>query len=226
MKILLTHGQQLFRDGLKELLLKKVEFQTMIIDCNSLAEARQITQQHSDIDIGILLMTNANVRFDQYLSYIEALTKICMVLVVSPIEEPKLIRQIVNAGARGYIAGSQSSEVFIAAIQLILSGGLYLPHFLLSNTDKAKTSQARDFETLIMQTDPLSDRVKYLTNRQKEVLSLLSSGASNKEIGDVLALSEATIRTHIAAIYKILNVNNRTQASKIAFENGLIKSFL
>lgn len=224
MKILLTDGLALFRAGIRELLLQNESLAVSVVDSNSVDEAEQLAEQHGDIDITIILMTNAHISYEQYLEHVATLSQCCLVLVVSSIEESRLIRQIVSAGARGYIAGSQSSEVFIAAIQLILSGGIYLPHFLISNKESSPAASEISYSSIIISNTPLGGRINYLTARQKQVLSLLSSGASNKEIGLQLELSAATIRTHIAAIFKILNVHNRTQASRIAMENGLLQS--
>ena len=65
-------------------------------------------------------------------------------------------------------------------------------------------------------------RLPTLTKRQRDVLTLVSMGDSDKEIGNKLNISETTVRSHTAMIYKRLKVHNRTQASRVAVDIGLL----
>ena len=95
----------------------------------------------------------------------------------------------------------------------MLNGDLYVPAFAADN-DATATERSSG------RTDGRADRS--LTPRQIEILALMSQGTPNKIIAAKLHLSEKTIKAHITAIFKALNVNNRTQASVVARQAGLI----
>jgi len=94
-----------------------------------------------------------------------------------------------------------------SAVRLVLAGGVYLPAQLL--TADAAGSAGHDGQVR-------------LTDRQRDVLRLLAAGMSNKEICRELELGEGTIKVHIAAIYRALDVSNRTAAANAAHRLGLI----
>ena len=70
---------------------------------------------------------------------------------------------------------------------------------------------------------PIDADVEQLTKREKEVISMLAQGASNKEIADKLFVRDVTIKTHLNAIFKKLKVTNRTQAVLLAIQLGIIE---
>ena len=96
------------------------------------------------------------------------------------------------------------------AIRLVLAGGMYLPPALLGK--KEGDTRADGLETSFGQPR-LSERVaRSLTRRQRDVMRLLALGRSNKAIAQELDLAEGTVKVHVSAIFKALNVTNRTEA--------------
>jgi DNA-binding NarL/FixJ family response regulator len=96
----------------------------------------------------------------------------------------------------------------LSALQLVLSGGIYIPPEILTSGQrlpKPKRSDPADFG---------------LTERQVEVLALMMRGMSNKAICRLLDLSESTVKNHVAAIFKALKVTNRTEAVMAVVEHG------
>jgi len=120
---------------------------------------------------------------------------------LSASENPSDMQQSIDLGAKGFVPKSASNEVLVAALELVLSGGIYIPPQLFN--------YSRNNENATQNSAALQPAI---TRRQKEVLALIAQGESNKEIGRTLGLSEGTVRTHVNAIFKLLNVNNRTQA--------------
>ena len=117
-------------------------------------------------------------------------------------------------GAQGVIHKNAPAEVVQSALQLILAGEIYIPRLRLQDILAARPrTLAVSFAT------PLSMRLpeqSQLTPRQREVLRLMVEGYSNKEICARLHLSMGTIKSHCNAIFRDLNVNNRTQAAQAA----------
>jgi DNA-binding NarL/FixJ family response regulator len=113
-----------------------------------------------------------------------------------------------KAGALGYIPKSASPQTVLSALQLVLTGNIYVPPLLARAADTATTAQSA------AAPEPLSA----LTERQIEVLKQLRDGHSNKEISNRLGIAEKTVKAHVAAIFRALNVVNRTQAANAARE--------
>jgi DNA-binding NarL/FixJ family response regulator len=99
---------------------------------------------------------------------------------------------------------SASPQTLLSALQLVLAGEIYVPPLMLAATGSTATEPTA------------AEAAARLTPRQLDVLRLLSGGLSNKEIGATLDLSDKTVKAHITAIFRALNVVNRTQAAGAA----------
>ena len=135
------------------------------------------------------------------------------VIVLSASDDRLHVLQAVNLGAAGFIPKTSSSRVMLSALKLVLSGGVYLPPALLDQGDHGNEPPAAKTGA--------EGAAAFLTPRQREVLALLGQGKSNKEIARVLNLAEGTVKLHVTAILKALNVNNRTRAVVAASQLGL-----
>jgi DNA-binding NarL/FixJ family response regulator len=121
-----------------------------------------------------------------------------------------------EAGALGYLPKSHSETVALCVLRLVLSGGAYRP-YLPSNTNAAaqpKASGATDEAATQSAPEPLRDYG--LSERQIEVLSLAAQGKSNLSIAKHLGIAEGTVKLHMSAIFKALNVQNRSEAVLLA----------
>ena len=130
------------------------------------------------------------------------------VIVLSASEKPAHIRKCLDIGAMGFVTKSASKEILFAAISKVLAGDVYIPEVLLAigldsdgSEDNLQTSVGRVTELL--------------TERQLDILKLISKGLSNKLIARELFLSENTIKVHVSAILRALNLSNRTQVGLV-----------
>jgi DNA-binding NarL/FixJ family response regulator len=111
----------------------------------------------------------------------------------------------ISSGASGYIPKTSLPEVTISAIKLVLAGGVYIPpHVLNSKIDTTKEQSVEQSNTL--------NKAKILSKRQEEVFNLIKIGKSNQSIATELNLTIPTIKMHVSAIFKKLDVKNRTEA--------------
>ena len=115
------------------------------------------------------------------------------------------------AGFHGFISKRQSDTDILSAITDILSGRVYVPESL-AEAGEANPLSSRFGKEALPSLLPEADVLK-LTKRQREVLSLLARGLSNKEIARTLAIAEATTKIHMAALLRALGVRNRTEAA-------------
>jgi two-component system, NarL family, response regulator len=124
-------------------------------------------------------------------------------VVLTTYEGDEDIHQALAAGAQGYMIKGMPHETLIDALRRVHAGGRFLPppvrHALASRT-------------------PNSD----LSSREREVLALLASGKTNREIATELGITEATVKCHVSVILMRLNANDRTQAVVVALQRGLV----
>ena len=145
------------------------------------------------------------------------------IVVFSAEETRATILACLEAGASGYIVKAASRALLIAALGVVLSGGVFVPSQSLPARGSALNGAARQAggENAAPGVVTVGDRRIELTQRQQEVLALLIRGLSNKLICRRLALAENTVKTHIRAIFDALQVNSRVQAVIRAGELGL-----
>ena len=104
-----------------------------------------------------------------------------------------------------------------------MSGGVYIPPELLRDTEDNEFDMLKQVEK-IPETQDSSEKIKILSPRQIDVIRLISQGKSNKQIAFELGLTEGTVKLHVTAILKLLNVYNRTGAVVEAAKFGLINA--
>lgn len=134
------------------------------------------------------------------------------IVVVAESDNPHRAREILGAGARGFLPASLSLKVLMGALDLVLAGGVYVPSSLIDPAP-APSGHAPGNGA---DGEPWSE----LTRRQRDVLGLISQGKSNKLIADALTMSESTVKAHVKQIIKRLHVANRTQAALVATGRG------
>ena len=147
------------------------------------------------------------------------------IIAVSTSENSAAIRHAIASGARGYIPRSLGAELVSSAIQLVLSGGVYLPFSVLSDaepgTDLAEQAPPYLHRSLA-DCGPECVRIEQLTPRQRQVLVKLAQGQSNQDIADALTISVATVKLHVNAVLRGLRAKNRTRAAAIAMQAGIV----
>lgn len=127
------------------------------------------------------------------------------ILVLSNVASEEDIHRALRAGARGYLRKDTSGDTLIEAIRRVHAGERYFPP---------------EVAALIADRSVKSD----LTARERDVLRLLVSGVSNKEIADALALRESTVRIYVSNVLVKLGAKTRTEAAMIALRRGLVRS--
>ena len=127
------------------------------------------------------------------------------VIVLSGAEDPAQMKELLVLGVRGYIPKAYSAGIMLSAVRLVLSGGVYVPPLLLEAGSGPSPPPAQGHGSI----DALRS---LLTERQVDVLRLLAQGKPNKRIARDLDISEGTVKIHLAAIFRALDVRNRVEA--------------
>jgi len=201
-KLLIVDDHPLFRDGLAALLLQASADNT-VVQASSAEEALQLADEQI-IDAVFMDLVMPGLCGEPAIREFARRHPDLPVIVLSSSENPGDVRRVLNAGALGYIPKSATAQTVVSALTLVLSGNIYVPPLLVSAATRAVDQAANG--------GPRS--VSQLTDRQVDVLRHLRDGLSNKEISARLGIAEKTVKVHIAAIFKTLNVVNRTQAAK------------
>ncbi len=201
-KLLIVDDHPLFRDGLAAL-LRQASADTSVVQASSTEDALNIADEQI-IDAVFMDLMMPGLSGEAAVREFARRHPDLPVIVLSSSESASDVRRMLTAGASGYIPKSATAQTVVSALQLVLTGNIYVPPLLVTATARAADHDAHDVPRTMAQ----------LTERQVDVLRFLKDGLSNKEIGANLGIAEKTVKVHIAAIFKTLNVVNRTQAAK------------
>jgi two-component system, NarL family, nitrate/nitrite response regulator NarL len=199
--LLIVDDHPLFRDGLAAL-LRQASADTVVSQASSAEEALNLVDEQI-FDAMFMDLMMPGLCGEPAIREFARRHPDLPVIVLSSSESPGDVRRVINAGASGYIPKSATAQTVVSALHLVLSGNVYVPPLLVSPALRADGNDVQD--------EPRS--LDQLTDRQVDVLRYLRDGLSNKEISANLGIAEKTVKVHIAAIFKTLNVVNRTQAA-------------
>jgi DNA-binding NarL/FixJ family response regulator len=202
MKILFADDHPLMREGVRHVLIQ-IEAEVEIVDAYDWPSLFAAAAAHADVDLALVDLNMPGSPGLAGIVAFRARHPEVPLVVLSASESARDIQAVLDAGALGYIPKASPQAVMLNALQLVLAGGVYVPPLLLDAAPGLHASQVADFSALA-QTG--------LTTRQTEVLRLLLKGSPNKVIARTLDLTEGTVKLHVAAIFRALNVNNRTEA--------------
>jgi DNA-binding NarL/FixJ family response regulator len=201
MKVLIADDHQLFREGLIAILACLGGSPT-IVEANDFSEAIIAAECETGIDIVLLDLTMPGGPWPQRLAQLrQLLPQPGRIVIVSAASDYVSVGQAMTLGASGFIPKTASSRIFLSAIDLVLAGGAYLPPGILEQKTPSEPYLSP------------SMGINVLTPRQREVLEQLKHGKSNKEIAKGLDLAEGTVKLHVTAILKSLDLKSRTQAA-------------
>lgn len=144
------------------------------------------------------------------------------VVIISGASDPLLVHKTLERGVAGFIPKAAGQDAIIEALNLVLAGGIFIPPEIEDTADHAGGQYPWEHPSS-QQAMTASARAALgkLTRRQQQVLRLIVKGKTNKDISRDLKVSENTIKVHVTAILKVLNVSNRTQALLVAQKLGL-----
>jgi DNA-binding NarL/FixJ family response regulator len=202
MKTLLADDHPLMREGVRQV-LSQLEPPVEIIDAHDYPSLFAQTALHTDLDLALVDLNMPGFVGMQGITQYRSRFPDIPLVVLSASESPHDIRNALEAGALGYIPKAAPTAVMLSALRQVLAGNIFVPACLGDGNGGLHTVAPADFEAL---------QHSGLTARQLEVARLLAQGCANKAIAGMLAMSESTVKVHIAAIFRALDVTNRTEA--------------
>ena len=217
-KVLLIDDNYEHLVGIRELLNLEVTFDVVGIATTVSVGLNLIKKYQPDI-----VLLDMNMPEKDGLQGILEISKLDLntkVLALSGYDDADLIFRAMKIGAKGYVLKTMASAQLIYAIEEVLGGKIYLPLTLSSRFFEyfqqsfREESSKQEFEE--------ENLLSYLTQREEEVLELLTQGVTYKGVANKLFISETTVKTHVNNIFQKLQVNDRTQAVLYAINNGFL----
>lgn len=169
--------------------------------------ALELVDREGDADLLILDLSLPGVTGTELMEEIVRRQPMLKILVVSGLADQESIMRVLQLGAAGFVPKSLDTELLSSAIDFVLKGGVYIPSELLTESQKDGFFTRTAARLKAPESAP-----PHLTDRQLDVLAQLAKGAPIKRICRELDLSEGTVKTHVAAIYRSFGASNRTEA--------------
>ena len=217
-KVLLIDDNYEHLVGIRELLNLEGTFDVVGIATNVTVGLNLIKKYQPDI-----VLLDMNMPEKDGLQGIMDIAKLDLdtkVLALSGYDDADLIFRAMKIGAKGYVLKTMASAQLIYAIEEVLGGKIYLPLALSSRFFEYFQQSFR--EESAKQEIEEENLLSYLTQREEEVLELLTQGITYKGVANKLFISETTVKTHVNNIFQKLQVNDRTQAVLYAINNGFL----
>jgi DNA-binding NarL/FixJ family response regulator len=209
MNILIIDDHALIREGLRHV-LQEIDPEGEVVEADAADTALETLRTRGDgltmilLDLGLPGAVGMNL-----LTQIREARPGVPVVVLSANDARSVVLEAIDAGAMGFISKRSSSNVLVNGVRLVLAGGICIPaHAQLAAPGGPSATAAKPGTSGLK----LTPSELGITARQADVLALLVQGMPTKLICRELDLSVGTVKTHITAILRALNVSNRTQA--------------
>jgi two-component system, NarL family, nitrate/nitrite response regulator NarL len=207
MRILLADDHDLVRDTIEEF-LKRLAEDLQVHHAATLPQTLEVVRKAGDLDLILLDLRMPGMNGLAGLKAVQAESGSVPVVILSGETDPETIRNALQAGAAGFVPKTMRGTTLLNALRLVLAGERYVPDILLSEPAGTTDAGAGDHG------------LASLTRRERDVMRLLVEGMPNKEIGRRLKIEVVTVALHLRSIYRKLGVSSRTQAVRMALEQG------
>lgn len=229
-RLLIVDDQMIIRHGLKSLLEIQDDL-TVVGDAANGQEALETIaslQQQSQLPDVVLLDVRMPV-MDGVATTKELKNRYpeIKILILTTFDDDEYISLAMNYGAKGYLLKDSPPEDLAMAIRVVSKDHTYmgtglLEKMLLSSTQSITLNTTQNFMEMEVATVALKKQLAELSPREKEVLSLIATGANNRELAQALYISEKTVKNHVTKILSKLNLRDRTQAALLVNQVQLI----
>jgi DNA-binding NarL/FixJ family response regulator len=208
MHILLADDHDLIRDTIEEF-LKRLDKDLHVLHAANLSQALDHLRKADALDLVLLDLRMPGMNGLAGLKSVQAARAGVPIVILSGETNPDTIRNALQAGAAGFLPKTMRGTAMLNALRLILAGERYIPDIMVAGQTALAEESAGGGPGL-----------GSLTQREREVIGLLVQGLPNKEIGHRLGIEVVTVALHLRSVYRKLGVTSRTQAVRMAMEQG------
>jgi DNA-binding NarL/FixJ family response regulator len=211
--VLLVDDQTLVRQGVRSLLDLSDEIRVVAEAADGQLALQMIPEVRPDVVL--LDMRMPNMSGLDVLNAMKDREGMPPVIILTTFDDDQLVLAGMKAGAKGYLLKDVSLEQLVDAVKTVAGGGSLVAPVVTQRLLSGLKNMQNDFASL--------DRPDPLTDRETEILRLMASGYSNKEIANSLGVAEGTVKNHVSNILSKLGVRDRTRAVLKAFELGIVQ---
>lgn len=205
MRILVIEDHALVREGLL-LALRALEENGQpaeILGAKDADSAAEILAGNDDFDLVVLDLMLPGTSGMAFLGVLRKRHPHIPVVILSALDDGDTVMKAIRHGAAGFVSKASPTDTLLGALREVLAGEIWLPPEYRDQAGKRRRSKT------------VADRFS-LTKSQARVLELLAEGKTNREIAELLDVTEGTVKIHVSAIFKAMNVSNRSQALLVA----------
>lgn len=203
MHLIVADDHRLVLDALK-LYLTKLRSDIVVNEATSFDEALDKVESAGDVDLVLLDLQMPGMNGLQGLATMKQRFPTLPVVMLSGAADASRVRDALGQGAAGFIPKGLSGKAMLNALELVLSGEVFVPSMALEEEAPQESAATGDF--------PPDNPLSKLTPREREVLALLVKGYPNKEIARSLGLKDSTAAFHLKSVFKKIGVASRTEA--------------
>lgn len=211
-KVLIADDHAIVRAGLRAL-IKDEPSLVLIGEATGGVEAVELAG-HLEPDIFLLDLSMPDLDGITVTRRIRQVKPQARILILTVHEDEGLIREVIKAGASGYILKRAAEADLISAINVVMRGDIYIDPTMMRTLLSESTQ---------MQESSLSNGLEPLTPRETDVLKLIVQGYTNRQIAEELSISTRTVEGHRSNLSEKLGLHNRVELVRYAKEKGLIK---
>lgn len=210
--LMIADDHVLMRQGLKQLL--ELEEDIVVIAQSGDGEETVKKALEYNPDVILLDINMPSMNGIEVLRRLKDLGTMSKIIMLTIHQDREYLFETMKIGADGYVLKDSDADSLIKAIRDVNMGKTYIQPSIASMLVEGLEEKDSNKEL---------DKIRQLTKREYEVLSLIAEGLSNKDIADKLFISEKTVKNHVSSIFKKLDVNDRIQAAIFAFKNDIKK---
>jgi len=208
--VMIAEAHSMIREGLKQLLELEKDIEVIA----GLSNGQAVVEQYPVVKPDIVLMDINMPQLNglEALERIKAMDPAAKVIMLTIHQDREYLFKALELGAMGYVLKDAEAKVLIESVRSVYNGQNYI-----------EPSMAKELgsEFKRIKSNPRTEPQNQLTDRELEVLRLLAKGMLNKEIANILFISEKTVKNHISSIFRKLDVQDRTQAAVYAIKNKI-----
>ena len=217
--VVIVDKQSLFRAGVRQALSANPDIE-VVADCNLEPKAKEVIEAFSPDVVLIDANPPALTGIDFALQVSRQFPGL-PIIILSPYIDDDQLFQAIKAGAMAYLSKSVDADELVEAIERVYRGEYPVNDSVLARPRVAE-KVLRQFQSLSLAGKVMETLAAPLTPREKEILSYIANGQSNKQIAHNLHISVQTIKNHVTSILRKLNANDRTHAVVMAMRHGWI----
>lgn len=212
--VMIADDHVLMREGLKQLL--QLEDDIDVIAQAGDGEEAIKTALEYEPDVILLDINMPKMNGIDVLRRLKDLGSKSKIIMLTIHEDREYLLETMKIGANGYVLKDSDADSLIGAIRDVNGGGTYIQPSIASLLAEGISGNDKELNKDLL-------KIKSLTKREYEVLTLIAEGLNNKDIADKLYISEKTVKNHVSSIFKKIEVNDRIQAAIFAFKTNIKK---